>query len=62
MDKCIIVTCWLNVSSYDNKKPIFERQLYVDSNVVFPYSQVESSLRVLFGDSCVVGFTSQNVK
>lgn len=62
MDKCIIVTCWSNAAAYDSKKPVFERQLYVDSNVVFPFSQIEASLRVLFGDQCVVGFSSQMIK
>ena len=37
-------------------KPVFERILSLPSTVNVPYSQLESSLRFLFGLKCLVSF------
>lgn len=39
-------------------KTVFEREVNLDSSLVVPYIELKNSLRFMFGNTCIIEFSS----
>lgn len=52
----LLVTVYLNDDARNNNKCIFKRLIALSDALCVDYNVLDSSLRVLFGSSCIVVF------
>lgn len=50
------VIVYANKNALDGRKCLFERFVEYPENVVFPYTQILNSLKILFGSGVIVVF------
>lgn len=50
------VRVYLNYEAYSSRKWVYCRQVEVNGSVEFPFNQILSAMRVLYGNTCVVEF------
>lgn len=60
MKKCNSVEIMV-YPSHESSKPVFGKVIDFDDNLVFPFNQLCSSLRFLYGNRCVIKFKYMSV-
>lgn len=58
---CLNLKVYSSAKARECKKSVFERQLYMDNSILFPFNKVTEVLHLLFGQSCVITIESSEI-
>lgn len=60
MKECLVISVYASDAAKTASKKSYERMVYLEPSVIVNYQSLISSLRFLYGNSCVIQFELSN--